>query len=174
MLVISPFLLVTASTAVPEYSSGKSMVNSSIGSHFTPSISLITTCGWPTCNSYPSRRIVSIRTDKCITPRPKTCHLSAVAPDSTRIAKFFSNSLFNRSWMWREVKNLPSFPKNGESLMLNNILIVGSSISIVCNGSGFSASQTTSPISKPSMPVNAQMSPACTSDTFLRSIPSKM
>jgi hypothetical protein len=39
------FTVVTNSTALPERFSGKSIVNSSIGSHFLPSISLIITCG---------------------------------------------------------------------------------------------------------------------------------
>ena len=95
----SPLRRVTASTAIPLIFSGKSIVNSSIGSDFTPSISLIITCGCPTCNSYPSRRMVSIKTDKCNTPRPKTIHLSALSVGSTRIAKFFSNSFSKRSWM---------------------------------------------------------------------------
>ena len=42
---ISPLRVVTISTAFPETSSGKSIVSSSIGSHFTPSISLMMTCG---------------------------------------------------------------------------------------------------------------------------------
>jgi hypothetical protein len=46
--------------------------------------------------------------------------------------------------------------------MVNNILIVGSSIAIVCNASGFSKSATVSPISKPSIPIIAQISPAIT------------
>ena len=76
--------------------------------------------------------------------------------------------------MWREVTNLPSFPKNGESLIVNNILIVGSSIAIDASASGFSKSAIVSPISKPSTPTIAQISPAITSSTFLRPRPSKV
>ncbi|MNY03466.1 hypothetical protein D3C86_1360860 [compost metagenome] len=54
------------------------------------------------------------------------------------------------------------------------MFIVGSSIAIVCNASGFSKSATVSPISKPSIPTIAQMSPAITSSTFLRPRPSKV
>jgi hypothetical protein len=43
--------------------------------------------------------------------------------------------------------------------MVNNILIVGSSICMVGIASGESKSATVSPISKPSIPVNAQISP---------------
>ncbi len=46
------------------------------------------------------------------------------------------------------------FPKKGESLIVNNILMVGSSIAIVSNASGFSKSAIVSPISKPSTPTN--------------------
>jgi hypothetical protein len=49
------------------------------------------------------------------------------------------------------------------SLIVNNILIVGSSIAIVFNASGFSESAIVSPISKPSTPIIAQISPAITS-----------
>ena len=51
MFVSVPLRRVTRSITVPEHSSGQSTVISSIGSHFLPSISLMMTCGWPTCNS---------------------------------------------------------------------------------------------------------------------------
>ena len=76
--------------------------------------------------------------------------------------------------MCREVTNFPSLPKKGESLIVNNILIVGSSIAMVCKASGFSESATVSPISNPSIPTMAQISPAITSCTFLRPRPSKV
>ncbi len=69
---------------------------------------------------------------------------------------------------------LSIFSKERESLIVNNILIVGSSIAIVFNPSGFSISATVSPISKPSKPTIAQISPASTSSTFLRPKPSNM
>ena len=147
-------------TAVPLTVSGKSIVNASIGSHFLPSISLIITCGCPICNSYPSRRMVSISTERCNTPRPNTKNLSALPVGSMRRAKFFSNSFSSLSLMCLEVTYFPSFPKKGESLIVNNILIVGSSIAIVFIPSGFSRSATVSPISNPSRPTSAQISPA--------------
>ena len=58
--------------------------------------------------------------------------------------------------------------------MVNNILMVGSSIAMVCNASGFSKSAMVSPISNPSTPTMAQISPAITSRTFLRPSPSKV
>ncbi len=160
--------------ARPLTCSGKSIVSSSTGSHFTPSISLIITWGCPICNSYPSRRIVSMSTERCKTPRPKTMNLSALPVSSTRNAKFFSNSFAKRSLIWREVTNLPSFPKKGESLIVNNILMVGSSMAIVLSASGFSKSATVSPISKPSIPTRAQISPAFTSSTFNLPSPSNV
>ena len=42
---------VTNSITLPETSAGTSTIKVSIGSHFLPSISLIITCGCPTCNS---------------------------------------------------------------------------------------------------------------------------
>ena len=55
---------------------------------------------------------------------------------------------------------LTSLPKKGESLIEKTIDIVGSSIAIDCIGSGFSISQIESPISNPSKPTTAQISPA--------------
>ena len=155
-------------------SSGTLIVISSIGSHFSPLISLYITCGCPTCNSYPSRRIVSMSTERCSTPRPLTTHLSVESSNCLTLnARFFSSSFCRRSLIWRDVTNLPSRPKNGESLMVKSIDIVGSSMAIGGRGSGFSKSQIVSPISNLSRPIMAQMSPLCTSDTFFRLIPSK-
>ena len=41
----------TMSIILLEYSSGTLMLSSSMGSHFTPSICLMMTCGWPTWSS---------------------------------------------------------------------------------------------------------------------------
>ncbi|CAI8166320.1 MAG: Uncharacterised protein [Bacteroidota bacterium] len=116
--------------------------------------------------------MVSISTDKCNTPRPNTINLSAESVGSNRMAKFRSSSRSNLSLMWREVTNFPSLPKNGESLMVNNILMVGSSIVIVGKASGASKSAIVSPISKSSKPTTAHKSPACTSSTFFLPNPS--
>ena len=58
--------------------------------------------------------------------------------------------------------------------MVNTIDIVGSSMAIRGNGSGCSTSVTVSPISNPSIPTNAQISPDPTLCTFFRPIPSKV
>ena len=64
MLTISAFLLPSFSITFPTQSSGTFTTNSSIGSHFTPSISLKITLGRDTKSSNPSLLIVSINTDK--------------------------------------------------------------------------------------------------------------
>ena len=50
--------------------------------------------------------------------------------------------------------------------MVNSILIVGSLMAIGSKGSGVSTSQIESPISKPSIPTSAQISPEATDFTF--------
>ena len=58
--------------------------------------------------------------------------------------------------------------------MVNTILMVGSSIAIGFNGSGFAKSAIESPISKPSIPTNAQISPDFTSAARVRPNPVKV
>ena len=96
---ISPLRRVTISMILLEKSVGTLIVSSSIGSWCTPSISLYITCGCPTCSSYPSRRIVSMSTDKCSTPRPYTVHASSSGSFFTLSARFLSSSLSRRSCM---------------------------------------------------------------------------
>ena len=57
--------------------------------------------------------------------------------------------------------------------MVNNILIVGWSTSILGKASGSSKSAMVSPISKPSNPVIAHMSPLLTFEVLAFPIPSK-
>ena len=76
MFVISPFLRPIFSITEPTNSSGTSIVRSSIGSHFTPLISLYITVGRDTKSSNPSLLIFSIRIDRCSSPRPDTLKLS--------------------------------------------------------------------------------------------------
>ena len=79
ILSISPLLSPRASITFPTLSSGTSICKSSNGSHTTPSISFRITSGLDTCNSKPSRRIFSIKIDKCNSPRPDTVHDSLEA-----------------------------------------------------------------------------------------------
>ena len=118
--------------------------------------------------------MVSINTLKCNIPRPKTINLSASSVSCTRRARFFSSSFIKRSRKLRLVTNLPSRPKNGELLIPNCMFIVGSSIGITSNASGFSKSAIVSPIWNPSIPTTAQISPAETSVTFFLPIPSNV
>ena len=99
---------------------------------------------------------------------------SAEPVSSTFKAKFFSISCIKRSRIFCEVTCLPSFPKNGELLIENNMLMVGLSISMCGNASGFSASAMVSPISNPSIPFTATISPACASLVLLLPKPSKV
>ena len=118
--------------------------------------------------------MVSIKIPKCKIPRPYTRKLSALSESSTRNARFFSVSFISLSRKWRDVTNLPSRPKNGELLMLNIILIVGSSTLITGNASGNSTSQIVSPILNSSKPTIAQISPALTSVAFFLPSASKV
>ena len=95
---------------------------------------------------------------------------SAAPVSSTFSAKFFSVSNCKRSRIFCEVTCLPSFPKNGELLIENNMLMVGLSISIVGKASGISGSAIVSPISNPSIPFTATISPAMAS--FVLDFPS--
>ena len=76
--------------------------------------------------------------------------------------------------MWREVTYLPSRPKKGESLLVKVIDMVGSSMAIRGSASGVLTSAMVSPISKPSMPTKAHISPEAALSTRVRPMPSKM
>ena len=58
-------------------------------------------------------------------------------------------------------------------MIMKSMLMVGSSTAMGGSGSGFSISAMVSPISKPSMPTTAQMSPHWTSSTLALPRPSK-
>ena len=135
------------------------MVKYSYGSHFTPSISLITTCGRDTWNSKPSRRMVSIRIDKCSSPRPATLNISALSVGSTRNAMSVSISLYNLSANLRLVTGSPSLPAKGELFTLLNISKVGSSIFKKGSASRCSGSQIVSPTLISPNPAIATISP---------------
>ena len=75
--------------------------------------------------------------------------------------------------MCLEVTYFPSFPKKGELLIVNSILIVGLSMAILGSSSGDSRSARVSPISKPSIPTIEQISPDLAFLTCAFPIPSK-
>ena len=76
MLTIAPLRWLSRSMAEPEYSSGSSMSTSSKGSCLSPPSVFSMTCGQPMYSSKPSRRIVSISTVRCSSPRPETSTVS--------------------------------------------------------------------------------------------------
>ena len=117
--------------------------------------------------------MVSISTDKWRTPRPKTLKVSAESVSSILRARFFSNSFSKRSLRCLEVTYFPSLPKKGESFIVKIMLMVGSSIFIGGNASGFSISAIVSPISNPSIPLMAHISPTFTCLTLIFPSPSK-
>src|SRR4029079_6263736 len=111
-------------------------------------------------DSYPARRMVSIRIVRCSSPRPETVQVSVDSVSSTRNATFLSSSRYSRSRTCRDVTNFPSRPANGELLTRKSTEIVGSSTAIPSRRSGCSTSVTVSPISTLSRPASATMSPA--------------
>ena len=66
--------------------------------------SCVITWGLETMNSYPSRRIVSMRIAICSSPRPHTSKASARSVGFTRSDTFRRISRSSRSRIWREVR----------------------------------------------------------------------
>ena len=159
---IFPSRFPSASITLPTYSSGTSIWTSSYGSHFTPSISLIITSGLETWSSNPSRRIFSIKIDKCSSPRPDTINDSlsfgATFKDTSR-----SVSFNNLSSIFLAVTIFPSFPTNGDVFTPKVICKVGSSIRSLGKESSFPTSQTVSPTEISGSPEIAIISPASAS-----------
>ena len=155
------------------YSSGVSICTRSNGSHFTPSISLMITSGRDTCNSYPSRRMFSIRIDKCNSPRPDTIHASGESVGSTLRDTSVCNSRIRRSSILRAVTNFPSRPANGELFVKNVICNVGSSMCNTGKLSCVSTGVTVSPTKISSIPDTAIKSPAFASLISKRFNPKK-
>ena len=141
-----------------------STTSCSIGSICWPSISLMITSGRDTASSKPSRRMFSISTDRCSSPRPETRNLSGSEPSSTFSATLCSVSRSRRSRIWRLVRNLPPLwsllPANGELLTWKVMVIVGSSTVSAGSASGVSSAQMVSEMLRSAMPEIATMSPA--------------
>src|SRR3546814_5491095 len=72
-------------------------------------------------SSKPSRRIVSMSTPSCNSPRPATSKLSLSAASVTLIATLDSASRIRRSRIMRLVTLLPSRPAIGESFTAKSI-----------------------------------------------------
>ena len=134
----------------------------------------VTISGRPAISSKPSRRIISISTASCNSPRPSTLKVSGDPVSSTRIDTFVCSSLSSRSRRLRLVTNCPSRPANGELFTENWIAIVGSSITIGGSGDGFSSPVIVSPIVSPLTPATAIMSPVVVSSISVRFKPLKL
>ena len=132
------------------------------------------TRGRETWNSYPSRRIVSIRMPRCSSPRPETVWVSGLSVSSTRSATFRSSSRYSRSRSWRLVTYFPSRPAKGPLFTMKSTEIVGSSTAMPASRSGRSTEVNVRPISMVSNPESATMSPAAASSTSTRWSPSKV
>ena len=89
---------------VPTWSSGTSITARSTGSWGTPSISRRITSGRLTWNSYPSRRIDSMSTASCSSPRPATSITSGDEVGPIRIETLPRTSRSSRSRIWRDVR----------------------------------------------------------------------
>ena len=132
------------------------------------------TRGRDTWNSYPSRRIVSIRMPRWSSPRPETVWVSGLSVSSTRSATLRSSSRNSRSRSWRLVTYLPSRPANGPLFTMKSTEIVGSSTAMPASRSGASTAVKVLPISMVSKPESATMSPVPATSTSTRLSPSKV
>ena len=155
----------------PWCSSITSIVTVSNGSINWPSSSLMITSGRETASSKPSRRIFSIRIERCSSPRPETRNLSGSSVCSTRKATLCTSSFSRRSKILREVTNLPSLPANGEVLTWKVIVTVGSSTDSAGRASTWVCAQMVSEIFSSPRPVMAIISPALACSTSWRSRP---
>ena len=159
---------------VPTCSSGASIESRSTGSCSLPSISWVSTRGWPAVSSKPSRRIISSRMTSCSSPRPWTSQASGRSVSLTRIETLPTSSASSRSRTWRAVSLLPSVPARGEVLIPSTIESEGSSTVITGSGRGSSGSASVSPIVISSIPATAMISPGPASSAGTRSSASVM
>ncbi len=111
---------------------------------FTPSISRKITFGRETASSKPLRRIFSISTDRCSSPRPDTRNASASSVSSTRAAPRYAPALVQTVKNLDEKSQTYLSPQNGEVLTQKNIDTVGSSTDSAGSVSTFCGSQMVS------------------------------
>ena len=156
-----------------EYSSSTSMVTSSMGSKRVPFSTRISTRGRDTFISKPSRRMVSMSTPSCNSPRPPISKASLPALSSKVMATFVSASASRRSRMTVEVTFLPSLPANGLSFTVMVTDIVGGSTGVEASAVSTLGSQIVSATDALVRPAMQIRSPACTASTATRSVPSK-
>ena len=153
----------------PTYSSGISIVRYSVGSCSFPSISFVTTSGFPTVSSKPSLRIISTKIANCNSPLPCTSHASGFSVENIRIETFPMSSFSNRDFTSRAVSLSPSFPAKGDEFVPIVTERVGSSTVITGRGLGSSGSDSVSPMVISSIPEIATTSPAPAVSTSTRS-----
>ena len=140
----------------PDKSSLTVMTTFSIGSSLCQSTSLNITCGAHTCNSRHSLRMLSISTDKCISPLPETMNFPSSI--STLSHTFVSVSFSNLSAKFIVVIYFHSLPANGESFTRNSIFNVGSSI-VMAGRAWISHSQMVSHTKIDGIPLIVMISP---------------
>ena len=139
------------------------MVTSSIGSRRWPSSSRIKTWGREIDNSNPSRRIFSIKTPICNSPRPATSNASPPGVSVILMATLLSASFIKRSRITRDCTFLPSRPASGLSFMPNVTVIVGGSIGCASSGSSTANAQSVSETVALLIPAMVTMSPGVAS-----------
>ncbi len=161
----------SSSITEPWCCSSTSITTCSYGSWTLPSTILVTTSGRDTPISKPSRRIVSISTERWSSPRPETINLSGESPCLTRSATLWISSWSRRSLIFLVVTYLPSRPAKGELLTIKVMLTVGSSTLSAGRASIVSGSQSVSEMPMPSMPLIHTISPASASSVSTWSSP---
>ncbi|OQC48749.1 MAG: hypothetical protein BWX58_01027 [Deltaproteobacteria bacterium ADurb.Bin026] len=100
-----------------------------------------------------------MRMERWSSPLPDTLYPIVSVSSSRTRATSERVSRISLSRMCLDVRNLPSFPANGESLGIKFIDIVGGSISIPGSGIGLSGSVNVSPTVMASIPATATISP---------------
>ncbi len=149
------------------------MMTSSIGSSFWPPSWRSSTWGRDTVISKPSRRMVSISTPSCNSPRPPISNASRPALSLKVMATLVSASARRRSRIMVEVTFLPSRPASGLSLTMIVTDMVGGSIGVDCIGASSPDAPMVSETEALVRPAIQTISPALASFTGTRSVPSK-
>ena len=161
------------STTVDENSSSTSIVTSSTGSSFCPFSLRSRTFGRETFISNPSRRMVSINTPSCNSPRPPISNASLLSLSANVMATLVSTSASSLSRITVEVTFLPSCPAKGLSFTVMVTDIVGGSIGVEASASVMLGSPIVSATEALVRPAIHIKSPAWTSSTGTRLVPSK-
>ena len=171
MSCTSPLRCPTASKSAPRWPAATSNATDSNGSKRRPPSSRKITAGCDTANSNPSRRMVSINTERCNSPRPDTSNRLGSAVSATRNATLCAASRVSRAFKWRLVRNLPSRPANGLVFTQNVMVSVGSSTRSGGRPSTAAGSQRVSDTPTSSTPAKHTMSPAVARGSSTRASP---